>query len=354
MRRIESIRRWLLRDPVQSSALAAFWLLLSVALLVAGPSAARGLPALAQMLLPPGLMAAQAGASGPAEKMVMPVDVAHGETRYATQVLTPVPARGFPDWLTQRVAFIREHGEAALSASGQTDAPRPAIAIVIDDVGIDIEAARAAIALPRKITLSFLPYPPDATALARVAARRGHQVLLHMPMEPEGRENPGPDALFTTLTADEISERLNRAFQRVPNAAGMNNHMGSRFTQDRVGVIAVMRALSARHVFFLDSRTAPQSVAAEIARIIGVPSGMRDVFLDDAVAPGAILQQLAETERVARAHGVAIAIGHPHPDTLKAVAAWSRDVELKGFELVDVQTAISLQAERDARSFAHR
>ncbi len=319
----------------------AFWLVLALAIVVGGSRALVGAPALARLLVPQGLMAAEAQNALPRHEVSLPVRVAAYASPYRPQVLTPVAAHGFPAWLQERIRDLR---------SGKSLAPParlPAIAIVIDDVGADVGAAHRAMALPEGVSLSFLPYPDETPGLAREAVRRGHQVLLHMPMEPEGNEDPGPGALTTNLDGREIVRRLDRALARVPGHAGINNHMGSLFTQDRAGLVPVMERLSDLHVFFLDSRTTAKSVVVPLARMFGVASAGRDVFLDDVETRAAIAAQLAKTEAHAKEDGIAIAIGHPHDVTLDALAAWVKD--LRGFRLVPVSVAIRMKTEEAAR-----
>lgn len=318
----------------------AFWLVLALAIIVGGGSALRGVPSLARLLVPPGLMAAEAESAAPSRDVSLTVHVAANASPYKPQVLTPVAAHGFPAWLLDR---IRDWHGTRLAPPARL----PAIAIVIDDLGADAAAAHRAMALPEAVSLSFLPYPDETPKLAREAMRCGHQILLHMPMEPEGNDNPGPNALTTNLDASEITRRLDWALQRVPGYSGINNHMGSLFTQDRAGLVPVMERLSDLHVFFLDSRTTPKSVAVPLARMFGVASAGRDVFLDDVETRPAILAQLAQTETRAREYGVAIAIGHPHEVTLDTLAAWAKD--LRGFRLVPVSVALRMKTEVEAK-----
>jgi polysaccharide deacetylase 2 family uncharacterized protein YibQ len=333
------------RDASRVPGEIAFWLVLVLAVAVGGGSVVNGAPALADLLVPPGLMAAEAQSARPASDVSLPVQLAANTNPYTPQVLTPVPAHGFPDWLMESIRRFR--GEIA-----PAPARAPEIAIVIDDVGADVPAARRAMALPSAVSLSFLPYPDETPALAREAVHRGHQILLHMPMEPEGSDDPGPSALLTSLDAAEITRRLDGALSRVPGYSGVNNHMGSLFTQDRAVLIPVMERLADAHVFFLDSRTTPKSVAVEVARMFGVASAGRDVFLDDVETREAIMAQLSETEARAREQGVAIAIGHPHAVTLDALADWTRN--LRGFELVPVSVAIRLKTEIEAKKISDK
>jgi polysaccharide deacetylase 2 family uncharacterized protein YibQ len=139
---------------------------------------------------------------------------------------------------------------------------------------------------------------------------------------------------------------------RVPDAAGINNHMGSRFTADRQALVPVMERLADRHLFFLDSRTTAATAVVPLARAFGVASAGRDVFLDDVETRGDVRKQLAETERLARQNGAAIAIGHPHAVTLAVLKTWCVEAAARGYRLVSARDAIRLKTEREAERFA--
>jgi uncharacterized protein len=215
---------------------------------------------------------------------------------------------------------------------------------VIDDMGGDTVQNRRAIALPKEVSLSFLPYPEDTPRLAEEARRAGHEILVHVPMEaPSDRDGSLKLALRRDLPAEENVRRLQAALARVPGYAGINNHEGSVFTADRLALIPVAEALYGHGVFFLDSRTTPLSQVVQVARGFGVPSSDRDVFLDDDQSASAVEVQLRELEKIARSQGIAIAIGHPHAVTLDIVTRWS--ASLKGIRLVPVSAAIRLKTE---------
>jgi hypothetical protein len=220
------------------------------------------------------------------------------------------------------------------------------VAIVIDDMGLDRPRAMRAIGLPTPLTLSFLPYGRDAPALAVLARQRGHEILLHMPMQPMGGESPGPHALTVDLAAVEIRGRVGAALDRFGDAVGLNNHMGSRFTVDRRLMVPLMDELRARGLVFVDSRTAAESQGSEAAGHGGVPMAMRDVFLDNEATAEAINRQLREVERIARRRGHAVAIGHPHDATFAALAAWLPGLQEKGLQAVPVTTIIRRNLER--------
>ena len=218
----------------------------------------------------------------------------------------------------------------------------PMIAIDIDDVGPDVAAARAAIALPAPVTLAFLPYAHDIVALTREAQAAGHELLVHVPMEPIdlAHNDPGPNALLTNLPAAEILRRLTWDLNRFQGYVGINNHMGSRFTANAADMDLVLDVLKRRGLLFFDSRTSPRSVGARLAAQLGVPVVSRDVFLDDSLRLDRIEAALAQTEEVARRSGRAIAIGHPHPTTLAALRQWLPAVQAKGFVLVPITALV--------------
>ncbi len=332
------------------AAEAAFWLVLALAVGVGGSRALAGLPALAGLFVPSGFMAARADVQGPAARVNLPLNLPRDASAYAPQVLLPVASRGLPDWLVTRIEYARLASDQKLAMARVPRAP--AIAIVIDDLGPDAAAAARAIAIPRGVTLSFLPYGDDTPQLARAGARAGHQLIVHVPMEPEGREDPGPMALRVDLPASENLRRLDWALSRVPGYAGINNHMGSRFSQDRAALIPVMERLEGSRAFFLDSRTAPHSLIVPLARAFGVASAARDVFLDDTQTRTYVEEQLAQTEAVARDQGVAIAIGHPHAVTLAALKAWTANLAARGYRLVPLSDAIRLKTEQAAMKIA--
>jgi uncharacterized protein len=223
------------------------------------------------------------------------------------------------------------------------------IAIVIDDMGVDRPRSDRAAALPAPLTLAFLPYSRGFETQMAAARARGHEILVHVPMQPIGVEDPGPEALTVSLDATEIRQRLAAALDRAGPAVGINNHMGSRFTVDRDAMRPVLEELQARGLLFLDSRTAGGSVGPLLARALDVPYATRDVFLDNEPSLSAVEARLAELEAVARRQGHGIAIGHPHDGTLAALSAWLPGASARGFALVPVSTIVRQALQRQQR-----
>lgn len=279
--------------------------------------------------------------------IVMPPK-AHHRPPHTVQVEQP-PDISAPPVLPPEAPSGEEHGamppETIVPPPEQQPLPPhhgpSKIAIVIDDVGLDVAGSRRAVALPAAITLSYIPYANHLPEQTRLAHNAGHELLLHMPMQPMGSADPGPGALSVELPPDELRQRLDTALASFTGYDGMNNHMGSKFTADRAAMDLVMADLLPRHIFFLDSRTSAQSVGYAVAREHGIPAISRDVFLDDDMSAKAVRAQLEATERVARHKGFAVAIGHPHAVTLQALEEWIPDAEKRGFVLVPINSLVN-------------
>jgi polysaccharide deacetylase 2 family uncharacterized protein YibQ len=321
----------------------AFAALLGAGVWLGGGSALAGLPRFVEAVLPG--MAAQARPE-PGVHVARFVLTGFEQSAHAPQVLYPVPTTSMPDWLEQAVRLARLPPAPALRGVPVTvpAAARPVIAICIDDLGEDIAGTDKAMTLPKEVALSFLPYPDTTAFLAKAAAKRGHMILAHVPMQAFSARDPGPMALKPGMGADEIARRLQWNLDRVPSIAGINNHEGSRFTADAAGLAPVMAMLKARGLFFLDSKTSGASQGEFAARAAGVATIGRDIFLDDDQSEASVKMQLEALAREAKRTGVAIAIGHPHDVTLKLLAAWL--AQDHGVTLVSLDGAMRLKAAR--------
>jgi polysaccharide deacetylase 2 family uncharacterized protein YibQ len=226
------------------------------------------------------------------------------------------------------------------AAPGTMPQDRPAIAIVIDDMGLDRKRSNRVVKLPAPLTLAWLPYSHDLPTQARAAHAVGHELMLHMPMQPMGKEDPGPGALLVGLDRAEILRRFVAALDSFDGYAGVNNHMGSRFTADREGMAPVLAEIHRRGLLWLDSRTTAKSAGIALAQELKVPFAGRDVFLDNEATVAAVKAQLAKTEQLARRQGYAIAIGHPHDGTIQALAEWLPEARKRGFALVPVSAIV--------------
>jgi len=218
---------------------------------------------------------------------------------------------------------------------------RPMIAIVIDDLGLDRRNADRVVQLPGPLTLSFMTYANDLPAQTRAAHAAGHELLVHVPMEPlDGRLNAGVNVLRPDLSAEDLARRIDWALSRFDGYVGINNHMGSRFTADPIGMAELFAELHRRGLLFLDSRTTAATVGDVMAVRYDVPFATRNVFLDNEVSAEAVWAQLTKTEADARRTGFAIAIGHPHDGTIEALAQWLPTLSQRGFALVPISRIV--------------
>jgi polysaccharide deacetylase 2 family uncharacterized protein YibQ len=248
-----------------------------------------------------------------------------------------VPDEASPPSPRAPAAWERNAVRTARGPGG--DSPR--IAIIIDDLGLNRSNARAAIGLSAPLTLAFMTYAPKVESLTEQARAAGHELMVHMPMQPTDPDtDPGPKVLRSGLSQDELLARLTWGLSRFPGYVGINNHMGSAFTADRAGMDLVAKELRRRGLLFLDSVTAAETVAGQAARQAGVPYTVRDVFLDNERDEAAIRQQLAVTERLAREQGYAVAIGHPHDETIAVLRDWLREAPERGFTLVPISALV--------------
>jgi uncharacterized protein len=223
--------------------------------------------------------------------------------------------------------------------------PLPAIGIIIDDLGYNLQDGERALALPGAVTYSILPRTPLATTLAQRAAGLGKDVLLHLPMEAEhGNSQLGPGAIILGMTREEVMSTMIDNLASVPNAIGVNNHMGSLLTAEREPMSWVMQALRDHgRMMYVDSRTTPRTVAASAAREQQLPFLDRDVFLDNESGYDYARQQFLQLIAHARQHGHALAIGHPRPGTLRVLEEFLPTLSQQGVRLVGMRELLSVQ-----------
>jgi len=212
------------------------------------------------------------------------------------------------------------------------------VAILIDDLGNDAAAVERIARWPFPIAGAVLPDLNGSERAARQLEASGKEVLLHVPMEPEGfpAVRPGPGVLLRSQNDAEITDTLERDLASVPGAVGVNNHMGSAATADPRVMRAVVRVLAHRGLFFVDSRTTASTVAEEIAREHGVPSVSRRVFLDDVATEQGVEKAFEGLVARVRSEGSALAIGHPHPSTLVVLERELPRLQRQGVRLVPV------------------
>ncbi|MBW2367510.1 MAG: divergent polysaccharide deacetylase family protein [Deltaproteobacteria bacterium] len=197
----------------------------------------------------------------------------------------------------------------------------PQVAIIIDDVGYDLQIATQLIALSDRFTLSILPFSPFQDQIVAAAQVKGLETMLHLPMEPKEypHVNPGPGALFSSMTPDELIDQLTLNIRSIPGIKGVNNHMGSRMTEVSTQVYQILSILKREGLYFVDSRTTAQTLCKPSARLLQVPFAERDVFLDHEPDSTFIEKQLDRLIMKAERQGWAVGIAHPHVTTYQVL-----------------------------------
>ena len=241
----------------------------------------------------------------------------------------------------QPVMSISSNGIAHLHNSplSSDDQIQGFIVLIIDDMGLNHRFSSRAIKLPPEVTLSYLPYASGLKKQVTNASQAGHEIMLHLPMEAHQMtdQDKVPNILMVSMTPDELEKKINWAFSQIPEFTGVNNHMGSRFTEWSEGMEVLLGAIKKRGLFFLDSRTTAKSVAFAMAKKIELPFVQRDVFIDHFQNDEAIYQQLSRLENIALKRGYVVAIAHPHPQTIGILEKWVLTLPGKKLRLMSVQ-----------------
>lgn len=212
------------------------------------------------------------------------------------------------------------------------------VAIIVDDLGRGLKQARQLLAIKQPVTFAILPIEPHAEEVARMAHAAGREVMLHAPMEPQGYPvvDPGDDALLINQSGEALRGQMKALLARVPHVAGINNHMGSRFTEDGRAMAVIMAELRENGLFFVDSLTSSRSVGSATARQAGVPTLRRDVFLDNVAEVEAIVREIRRLADKSRRNGYAVGICHPYPETLSALQQELPRLAAQGVKFVTV------------------
>jgi len=213
---------------------------------------------------------------------------------------------------------------------------RPKIAIVIDDLGNKDKISQELLRWDLPITFAILPFTPFSKMLAGEAHRQGKEVILHLPMEPWGypQIQPGEGVLLGDMNERKLLRQLSRDIEAVPYITGVSSHMGSRLMEEPEKIKVIFSELKRRGLFFLDSRTTPQTVGLQVAQSVGLKAMERSIFIDNSSAAEDIKRQLEQLMEVSRSKGKAIGIGHPHPLTLKSIKEMIPKMKEKGIEIV--------------------
>ena len=236
------------------------------------------------------------------------------------------PRQKMPQHPAQQPATLEDYSSGvvtpheAVPSVKRSKVTHGTVAIIIDDMGSSIQEAQALLAIGVPVTFSIIPGLSKGREVAEAAHRSGTEVMVHIPMEPRGyKEKPfEKNGLLLSQSDEEIRQKVQGYLNAVPFAVGANNHMGSRFTEDRPKMATVLKVLKGKGMFFIDSKTTPASVGDRLALEMGIPAATRNVFLDNVQEVGAIKVQPDQLAGMALKNGSAIGICHPHKTTLRS------------------------------------
>jgi polysaccharide deacetylase 2 family uncharacterized protein YibQ len=234
---------------------------------------------------------------------------------------------------------------AALLLAAQSATAGPArIAIIIDDLGYNLESGQRALQLPGPVAYAILPETPRGPALANEANQQGKEILLHLPLQALSADLPDErGGLNLDMSRAALVQTFASSFKSVPHAIGVNNHRGSLLTMHPGHMSWLMQEIKSQgSLFFVDSFTTERSIALALARESGVPAVRRDVFLDPDKQPDTVVREFERLKRLARKRGMAVGIGHPYPATLDLLRRELPTLEQEGIELISISHYVEL------------
>jgi len=247
------------------------------------------------------------------------------------QALLPVPAKP-----AQTRVSVPHQEAAVIKPTPKPQAKHHAsIVLILDDVGFEHQPIDEAMRIDPNVNFSILPNGSEARAFAQRLDAHGFELLCHLPMEPLDypRQQPGANAIFTSMSDAEIAATTRLNLESVPHIRGVNNHMGSRATLDSRVMRDVLTALP-KDLYFIDSKTSGGSIAGRMAKQLNIPTASRNVFLDDVQSESAVRRQVEALSSLAAERGVAVAIGHPYPVTIRVLNELAPSLRARGFRFV--------------------
>lgn len=232
--------------------------------------------------------------------------------------------------------------EATRSVSPQM--PYARIGLIVDDMGDKRALALEFLNLGVPLACAILPERPWSRWLARRAREKDLEVMLHLPMEPHDypAQDPGPLAVMFSMAESEIRDTVRRAIESVPGVVGVDNHMGSRVTEDNNKMRIILDELDQYDLFYVDSLTTPDSMGRETAAILGLPTAQNRLFLDNERSTEAILGRLNQLGDAALRTGTAIGIAHVASSTVRALRLGIPALEARGIRIVPISELVQM------------
>ena len=248
--------------------------------------------------------------------------------------------------LSLKTAPEKEKKKIVISKIGKVPLPLRQVAIIIDDIGHDLEPVKELLKINADLTFAILPFCTYTREAAEMLHRAQRETLLHLPMEPDSypREKPGNGALFTDMNDEELIFQLEKDLAAVPYISGVNNHMGSKFMEDEKKLSLIFSKLKKKNLFFIDSRTSANTKAFAASEKVGLPVAARKIFLDNSRDYNEIYNNLINIAKNNGDVSPVIVIGHPYPETIRAINDAIKVIREKGISIVPVSQTIKAKA----------
>lgn len=203
--------------------------------------------------------------------------------------------------------------------AAKPEKPKKRIYIILDDAGHNTHQLKPFLQFPGKLSIAVIPRLKYSKEAAELIYQSGKTVMLHQPMQPLGKADPGAGAIYVTMSDDEVRKTLNDNLDSVPHVVGFNNHMGSAATSDERVMDVVLKVAKKRGLFFVDSFTHAGTVCRKVAKKNGMRIAKRDIFLDNDKSREKIMESFNQGKAVADKNGYAVMIGHVWSDELAKV-----------------------------------
>jgi polysaccharide deacetylase 2 family uncharacterized protein YibQ len=243
----------------------------------------------------------------------------------------------------QKTEPVKQKEKIVVAKIEKIPLPYKQISIIIDDIGYDLGPVRELLKIDADITFAILPLCSHSRESAEMLHQARRETLLHLPMEPNSypKERPGDGALFTAMNSEELIFQLEKDLASVPYVSGVNNHMGSKFMVDEDKLVLVFNKLKKKKLFFVDSRTTAGTKASAAAEKVNIQMASRKVFIDNDRDYNEIYKKLLEIAQNSSDVSPVIIIGHPYPETIRAIKDATRVLRQKGILIVPVSKLIN-------------
>ena len=292
------------------------------------------------------------GSTGTRRDVVIGGDATAGKSEAASASAPPPVMAGIDPKLLEKSRYgmipmvagdLKPFNVYAADADRAKAAKMPVVAILIGGLGVGAAKTTDAIMrLPPAVTLAFTPYGSDPGKLAERARAQRHEIFLQIPMEPYDfpDNDPGPQTLLTSLSADQNMDRLYWHLSRMQGYAGLTNFMGARFIATEPAMQPIIREAAKRGLGFFDDGSSPRSIAPQAAGSLAMPFGKGDIAIDAVPTPAEIDRALTKLEAAARERGVAVGTASALPVSIERIGAWTKTLGDRGILLVPLTTAM--------------